>query len=306
MTHKKIAMSDPSSSYENSYDKAHILSEALPFMQRYANKTVVIKYGGHAMGDKALMKYFARDIVLLKQSGVHPVIVHGGGPQIAAMLDRLGIKSSFQNGLRITDKDTMDIVEMVLAGNINTQIVGAINEVGGRAIGLSGKDGNMVSARKITRSVLDPDSNIERIVDLGFVGEPDRINCDILDILGASNLIPVIAPIATSVSGETYNVNADTFAGAIAEALKAERFLLLTDKPGVFDKEQRLIKELPPEKARQLIADGIIKDGMIPKIETCLHALEHGVGGVVILDGKTAHATLLELYTEYGEGTIIR
>lgn len=300
------AATQPPTSTASSHDKARILSEALPFMQRYSGKTIVVKYGGHAMGDDALAQDFARDIVLLKQSGIHPVVVHGGGPQIAAMLERLGIKSEFQAGLRVTDKETVEIVEMVLAGAINKQIVGAINAVGGRAIGLSGKDGNMVTARKVTRTLKDPGSNIERIIDLGFVGEPENVDRKVLDVIAASDIIPVIAPVATSAGGETYNVNADTFAGAIAGALRAERFLLLTDVPGVLDQSKKLIKELSPAKARELMADGTISGGMIPKIETCLYAIERGVRGVVILDGKTPHAVLLELYTEHGEGTIIR
>ena len=290
----------------SSHDLARILVEALPFMQRYSDKTVVIKYGGHAMGDEALALDFARDIVLLKQSGMHPIVVHGGGPQIGAMLSRLNIKSEFKAGLRVTDKETVEIVEMVLAGAINKQLVGAINAVGGRAIGLSGKDAKMVKARKVTRTMTDPDSNIEKIIDLGFVGEPETVDRHVLDVIAASDIIPVIAPVATSQSGETYNVNADTFAGAIAGALSAERLLLLTDVPGVLDADRQLIKELSPDEARGLIADGTVSGGMIPKIETCLFAIERGVKGVVILDGKIPHAVLLELYTAHGQGTIIR
>ena len=290
----------------SSQERAAILAEALPYMQRYSDRTVVVKYGGHAMGDEAVARDFARDIVLLKQSGVNPVVVHGGGPQIGAMLERLGIKSEFAAGLRVTDRKTVEVVEMVLAGGINKQLVSAMNIVGGRAIGLSGKDGNMVLARKVTRTVKDPDSNIERIVDLGFVGEPEEVNREVLDVVINSNLIPILAPVATSASGETYNVNADTFAGAIAGALRAERFLLLTDVPGVLDRDGKLIRELTVRDARKLIHDGVVSGGMIPKIETCISALYEGVGGVVILDGEVPHSVLLELYTEHGIGTLIR
>jgi acetylglutamate kinase len=290
----------------SSHDKARVLAQALPYMQRYASKTVVVKYGGHAMGEAALAEDFARDIVLLKQSGVNPVVVHGGGPQIGSMLSRLNIKSEFAAGLRITDKETVEIVEMVLAGAINKQIVGAINAIGGRAVGLSGKDGNMVLASKVTRTVTDPDSNIERMIDLGFVGEPQSVNRDVLDVMTHSNLIPVIAPVATGTDGGTYNVNADTFAGAIAGALSAKRLVLLTDVAGVLDKDKRLIKELSRDEARAAISEGTATGGMIPKIETCLYALDRGVEGVVILDGKVPHAVLLELFTDHGQGTIIR
>lgn len=285
--------------------RAAILAEALPYMQRYSQRTVVVKYGGHAMGDEAVAHDFASDIVLLKQSGVNPIVVHGGGPQIGAMLERLGIKSEFAAGLRVTDRETVEVVEMVLAGGINKQLVAALNAVGGRAVGLSGKDGNMVRARKATRTVKDPDSNIERIVDLGFVGEPDEVDRDVLDVVINSDLIPVIAPVATSASGETYNVNADTFAGAIAGALRAERFLLLTDVAGVLDQKGKLIRELTVREARKLIHDETISGGMIPKVETCIAALDQGVRGVVILDGQVPHSVLLELYTEHGVGTLI-
>jgi acetylglutamate kinase len=287
------------------HDQARILAEALPYMQRYDAATVVVKYGGHAMGDETGAKTFAQDIVLLKQSGVNPVVVHGGGPQIGAMLNRLGIKSEFAAGLRITDRATVEVVEMVLAGSINKQIVAAINAQGARAVGLCGKDGNMVTARKVSRTVVDPGSAIERVVDLGFVGEPDRVDRTVLDSVAKSDLVPVIAPVAASEQGETYNVNADTFAGAIAGALKAKRLLLLTDVAGVLDKDKRLIKQLTVDEARRLIADGTISGGMIPKVETCINALEQGVEGVVILDGKEKHAVLLELFTDHGAGTLI-
>jgi acetylglutamate kinase len=287
-------------------DQARILSEALPHMQRYDEEIIVIKYGGHAMGDDTVARAFARDIVLLEQTAINPVVVHGGGPQIEAMLKKAGVQSQFAGGLRVTDKATLEIVEMVLAGSINKQIVGYINAAGGKAIGLCGKDGNMVTARKVTRTVIDPDSNIEKIVDLGFVGEPEKVDTTVLDTVLGRDLIPVLAPVAAGANGATFNVNADTFAGAIAGALKAKRFLLLTDVPGVLDKSKQLIKEISAADVRRLIADGTISGGMIPKVETCLYALDAGVEGVVILDGKVPHAVLLELFTDHGAGTLIR
>ncbi|MCC6947430.1 MAG: acetylglutamate kinase [Bradyrhizobiaceae bacterium] len=284
---------------------ARVLSEALPHMQRYDDEIVVVKYGGHAMGDEATARAFAKDIVLLEQTAINPVVVHGGGPQIAAMLAKLGIKSEFKDGLRVTDAATVEIVEMVLAGSINKQIVGYINEAGGRAVGLSGKDGNMVLARKVTRRVADPGSNIEKVVDLGFVGEPVKVDTTVLEQILGRELIPVLAPVAAGEKGGTFNVNADTFAGAVAGALKAKRLLLLTDVPGVLDKSKKLIKELSLKDARKLIADGTISGGMIPKVETCIDALDKGVEGVVILDGKVQHAVLLELLTDLGAGTLI-
>jgi len=286
-------------------EKARILSEALPHMQQYDEETIVIKYGGHAMGEENLAKQFASDIVLLEQTAINPVVVHGGGPQIATMLGRLGIKSEFAAGLRITDAAAIEIVEMVLAGSINKQIVGYINEAGGKAVGLSGKDGNMVTAVKANRTMVDPDSNIEKAIDLGFVGEPDKVDLTLLNQLIGHELIPVLAPLAFSREGQTYNVNADTFAGAVAGALRAKRLLLLTDVPGVLDKSKKLIPELSIKDARKLIADGTISGGMIPKVETCIYALEAGVEGVVILDGKTPHAVLLELFTDQGTGTLM-
>ncbi len=285
--------------------QARILSEALPYMQRYDEEIVVVKYGGHAMGDEHLAQAFAKDIVLLEQTAINPVVVHGGGPQIEAMLKRVGVQSQYADGLRITDAKTLEIVEMVLAGLINKQMVGHINEAGGKAIGLCGKDGNMVVARKLTRTVVDPDSHIEKIIDLGFVGEPEKVDTTVLNEILGRQLIPVLAPVAAAANGGTFNVNADTFAGAIAGALHAKRFLLLTDVPGVLDKSKTLIKELSVDDARRLIADGTISGGMIPKVETCIYALEQGVEGVVILDGKVPHAVLLELFTELGSGTLI-
>jgi acetylglutamate kinase len=286
-------------------DQARILSEALPHMQHYDEATVVVKYGGHAMGDEATARNFARDIVLLEQTAINPVVVHGGGPQIGEMLKRLGIKSEFAAGLRVTDAATIEIVEMVLAGAINKQIVGFINEAGGRAVGLCGKDGNMVMARKISRTIVDPGSRIEQIVDLGFVGEPETVDTTVLDQLLGRELIPVLAPVCAGVGGGTYNVNADTFAGAIAGALKAKRLLLLTDVPGVLDKSKKLISRMTAADVRRLIADGTISGGMIPKVETCIYALDQGVEGVVILDGQVPHAVLLELLTDHGAGTLI-
>ena len=288
------------------FQQAQILAEALPYMQRYDEEIVVVKYGGHAMGEEHLAREFARDIVLLAQTAINPVVVHGGGPQIEAMLKQVGVESQYAAGLRVTDEKTLEVVQMVLAGSINKQMVGYINAAGGKAIGLCGKDGNMVVARKLTRTVVDPDSHIEKVVDLGFVGEPEKVDTMVLDQVLGRNLIPVLAPVAAAANGGTFNVNADTFAGAIAGALKAKRLLLLTDVAGVFDKSKKLIKELSIDDARQLIADGTISDGMIPKVETCIDALEKGVEAVVILDGKVPHAVLLELFTELGAGTLFR
>ncbi|UVF20636.1 acetylglutamate kinase [Microvirga terrae] len=299
-------MSDPSTPLPDVHVQAEVLVQALPHMQRYDQQVVVIKYGGHAMGDRAAAEDFAEDVVLLEQSGIKPIVVHGGGPQIGRMLEKLGIKSEFKGGLRVTDAATVEVVEMVLAGSINKQIVGWIGAEGGKAVGLSGKDGNMVTARKVTRTTVDPDSNIEKVVDLGFVGEPEHVNRAVLDQVLQAELIPVLAPVATGHDGQTYNVNADTFAGAIAGALTAKRLLLLTDVPGVLDKNKNLIPEMTIEDCRRLIADGTITDGMIPKIETCIYALEKGVEAVVILDGKVPHAVLLELFTDHGAGTLIR
>jgi acetylglutamate kinase len=286
--------------------KAGVLADALPFMREHAGETVVVKYGGHAMGDDVVAQNFARDIVLLKQVGINPIVVHGGGPQIGAMLERLKIKSSFIDGLRVTDADTVDIVEMVLCGSINKQIVSAINRAGGFAVGMSGKDGNLIRAQKLRRTKRDPGSNIEKILDLGYVGEPTEINPHILDTFEKSDIIPVIAPIGVGPSGETYNINADTAAGAVAGAVGAARLLMLTDVAGVLDDTGRLIKEMTVERAKTLMQSGTISGGMIPKVETCLDAVAQGVEAAVIMDGRVAHAVLLELFTPSGAGTLIK
>lgn len=277
-------------------ERAGILTEALPYMRRYTGKTLVIKYGGHAMGDAALARKFARDVVLLKQVGINPIVVHGGGPQIGAMLDKLGIKSDFVNGLRVTDEATVEVVEMVLAGKINKEIVSAIADAGGRAVGLSGKDAGLIRARKVEA----------KGADLGFVGEPAQVDPTILNVLAGSDIIPVIAPLGLGPDGQTYNINADTSAGAIAAAMGATRFLLLTDVLGVLDKAGALIPDLTVEQAQRLEAEGVISGGMIPKIETCIGAVQQGVDAAVIVDGRAAHAILLEIFTEHGSGTLIR
>ena len=296
----------PNADHEIWLEKACILAEALPFMREHSGETVVVKYGGHAMGDETSAQRFASDVVLLKQVGINPIVVHGGGPQIGAMLDRLRIQSSFIDGLRVTDAATVEIVEMVLCGSINKAIVTAINKAGGFAVGMSGKDGNLIKARKLRRSKKDPGSNIEKILDLGFVGEPHEINPHILDTFEESDIIPVIAPIGVGPNGETYNINADTAAGAIAGAAGATRLLMLTDVAGVLDDTGRLIKEMTVERAKTLIQSGTISGGMIPKVETCLDAVDQGVEAAVIVDGRVPHAILLELFTPHGAGTLIK
>ncbi len=268
---------------------ARTITEALPFMRRYSGKTFVIKYGGHAMVDEELASLFASDIVLLKQVGVNPIVVHGGGPQIGRMLERLSVKSEFVDGLRITDAKSVEVVEMVLSGTINKSIVSAINAAGGRAVGLSGKDGNLIQAKKVQRSVKDPDSNIEKILDLGFVGEPAMVDPQVLTSLQDSGLIPVIAPIGIGPGGETYNINADTVAGAIASAAGASRLLMLTDVIGVLAKSGELLSDLTVHQVMDLRNDGTISGGMIPKLETCMKAVENGVEAAVILDGRVPH-----------------
>ena len=284
---------------------ARVLVEALPYILQYDQKTIVVKYGGNAMAGGVAGDDFAQDIVLMKQTGIDPVVVHGGGPQIGAMLKKLQIPSHFVDGLRVTDEAAIEIVEMVLTGSINKQIVSSINAAGGRAVGVSGKDGNLVIAKKLERMKLDPSTLEMKPVDLGFVGEPDKVNPDVIRAMMKSEMIPVIAPIGVGPKGETYNINADTVAGAVAGAMQAERMILLTDVEGVLDREHKLISKLTVGEARALIADGTISGGMIPKIETAIDAVERGVKATVILDGRIPHVLLLELFTEHGAGTLI-
>jgi acetylglutamate kinase len=284
---------------------ARVLVEALPYILSYDNKTVVVKYGGHAMGE-GVPTEFAQDIVLMKQTGMNPVVVHGGGPQIGTMLKKLNIQSSFVDGLRVTDAPTMEVVEMVLSGTVNKQIVAGINAAGGRAVGVSGKDGNMVLAKKVTKTKIDPSTGQRVTVDLGFVGDPERVDAEVLRMIMKSDLIPVVAPIGVGPRGETYNINADTVAGAVAGAIAAERLVLLTDVEGVLDRDKKLIPHLTVSQARKLIADGTIHSGMIPKVETAIEAVEAGVNAAVILDGRIPHVLLLELFTEHGAGTLIK
>ena len=288
----------------SAHQQARILAEAIPHLIRYDEQTVVIKFGGHAMGDAALSEAFAKDIVYLKQSGINPVVVHGGGPQIASMLAKLEITSDFVNGLRVTDKPTVEVVEMVLAGKINKEIVSAINRQGGKAVGISGKDANLMVAKKITE-MPDPKSNLMQAVDIGYVGDPIEVNPHIVEVISKSDLIPVIAPVGMSREGETLNINADTFASALAARMQAKRLLLLTDVAGVLDVEKKLVERLTIEEARAMIQDGSISGGMIPKIEGCIEVVEAGVEGVVIIDGRVPHCVLLELFTEHGVGTLV-
>ena len=285
--------------------KAEILAEALPYMRRFAGQTFVVKFGGHAMGDQSLTDLFAQDIVLLKHVGINPVVVHGGGPQISSMLDRLKIKSSFVQGLRVTDAETVEIVEMVLSGSINKQIAAAIGRAGGRAVGISGKDGNLIEARKLKRRRRDSQSNIERVLDLGFVGEPANIRIELLTELAKSQVIPVIAPIGSGKRGETFNINADTVAGALAGALQASKLIMLTDVDGVLDGNDNLIATLTPRQARGLLKRNAVTGGMIPKLETCLDALKGGTKAAHIIDGRLPHVLLLEIFTAHGVGTMI-
>jgi len=285
--------------------KAETLTEALPYIQRYVGQTFVIKYGGHAMGDPALAQDFAEDVVLLKAVGINPIVVHGGGPQIGAMLKKLGVESAFVDGLRVTDAETAKVAEMVLSGAINKEIVGWIAKAGGTAVGISGKDGGFVSAEKVSRTTRDPDSNIERAIDLGFVGEPAAIDRTVLDTLSNAGMIPVVAPIGVGADGHTYNINADTMAGAIAAAIGAKRLFLLTDVAGVLSKDGALLTDLDPGKIAALKADGTATGGMIPKLDTCIAAIEGGVEGAVILDGRVPHGMLLEIFTARGAGTLV-
>jgi acetylglutamate kinase len=286
--------------------KAEVLIEALPYFQRYAGRTFVVKYGGHAMGDPEAARDFAEDIVLLKAVGINPVVVHGGGPQIGEMLTKLGVKSSFIDGLRVTDEATAKVAEMVLSGAINKELVGWLANAGGKALGLSGKDGGLVTARKLSRTARDPESNIESVIDLGFVGEPAHVDTGVIDTVVAAGMIPVIAPIASGEDGATYNINADTMAGAIASALGASRLFLLTDVAGVLDGEGKLMPDLTPADIAQLRAEGVISGGMVPKLETCVSAVEAGCEAAVVLDGRVPHAMLLEFFTARGAGTLVR
>jgi acetylglutamate kinase len=286
--------------------KAEVLIEALPYFQRYAGRTFVVKYGGHAMGDPEAARDFAEDIVLLKAVGINPVVVHGGGPQIGQMLARLGVESTFVDGLRVTDEATAKVAEMVLSGGINKELVSWIAAAGGKAIGISGKDGGMVTARKVTRTTRDPDSNIEQVIDLGFVGEPAHVDTSVIDTAVAAGMIPVIAPIAAGADGATYNINADTMAGAIAAALGAARLFLLTDVAGVLDKDGTLLTDLTPADINRLRAEGVISGGMVPKLETCVAAVGAGCEAAVVLDGRVGHAMLLEFFTARGAGTLVR
>lgn len=293
-------------SENSSLAKAEVLIEALPYFQRYAGRTFVVKYGGHAMGNPKAAREFAEDIVLLQAVGINPVVVHGGGPQIGEMLEKLGVESTFVDGLRVTDAQTAKVAEMVLSGAINKELVGWIAGAGGKAIGISGKDGGLVTARKVERTNRDPDSNIERALDLGFVGEPELIDPTIIDTAVASGMIPIIAPIGAGKDGHTYNINADTMAGAIASALGAARLFLLTDVAGVLDKQGNLLTDLDPQSIARLKSDGTIQGGMIPKLETCVSAVNAGCEAAVVLDGRVPHAMLLEFFTARGAGTLVR
>ena len=291
---------------DDAQEQMEILAGALPFLKRYDDQIVVVKYGGHAMGEEETALRFGRDIALLEQVGVNPVVVHGGGPQINAMLKRLDVKSTFVQGLRVTDAAMLDVVEMVLAGPVNKQVAEAITRAGVMAVGISGKDGGLVRARKLTRTYRDPDSNIEKVLDLGFVGEPESINPRVLELMIGADIVPVVAPVGASADGQTYNINADTVAGAIAGALSAERLLMLTDVRGVLGPDGNFIPEMTVAEVKKGIADGWISGGMIPKVETCIYAVEKGVKGAVILDGRVPHAVLRELFTDGGAGTLIR
>ncbi|MDR3523828.1 MAG: acetylglutamate kinase [Acetobacteraceae bacterium] len=290
---------------ESAAEQAKILAHALPYLRRYAGATIVVKYGGHAMGEEELANQFGRDIALLKQVGMNPVVVHGGGPQINAMLKRLAIQSTFIDGLRVTDAAMVEVVEMVLAGTVNKMVAGLINRAGALAVGICGKDGGLIRARKLQRTVIDPGSRIERELDLGFVGEPEHVDVRVIHALTGAGLIPVIAPVGVGADGQTYNINADTVAGAVAGALGASRLLMLTDVPGVLDANRKLISEMSIADCEKAVADGVITGGMIPKVENCVDAVRRGVKGAVILDGRQPHACLLELFTEGGHGTMI-
>ena len=301
---EKVAAT-PADAPLSAHQQARILAEAIPHLIDYDEKNVVIKFGGNAMGDEELFKAFAQDIVYLKQSGINPIVVHGGGPQIGSMLQKLAIKSDFVYGLRVTDKPTVEVVEMVLAGKINKEIVSAINRQGGKAVGISGKDANLMIAKKITE-MPDPQSNIMQNVDIGYVGDPLEVNPHIVEVISKSDLIPVVAPVAISREGETLNINADTFASALAARMQAKRLLLLTDVSGVLDENKKLVPSLTIDEARAMIKSGAISGGMIPKIEGCIEVVEAGVEGVVVIDGRVPHCVLLELFTEHGVGTLVK
>ena len=286
--------------------KADLLTETLPFMKRYANKVIVVKFGGNAMGKKEYITSFANDIVLLQQVGMLPVVVHGGGPQIGEMLSKLKIKTEFINGLRLTVSATIDVVEMVLSGVTNKSIVTAISNSGAKSVGISGKDGNLITAKRLTKIDENSDSNLEKVIDLGYVGEPEKIDPQVIKALINEKMIPVIAPVGMGNDGLTYNINADTAAGAISAAMKASRMIMLTDVTGVLDKNGNLIPELTIDEALELIAKKVVVGGMIPKVKTCIDAVQGGAEASVIMDGRMPHSLLLELFTEHGVGTIIR
>jgi acetylglutamate kinase len=308
----KLSAKDHLAALEEGLTKAKTLAEALPFIQIYDREIVVVKYGGHAMGDTETARKFAADVVLLKLVGIHPVVVHGGGPQISRMLDRAGVKSQFVDGLRVTDAETMEVAEMVLSGSVNKELAHLITAAGAeadvRGVGLSGKDARLLTVEKAVRTRKDPDSMIEQVVDLGYVGEPSHVDPTLIQALinAPEDYIPVIAPIGVAADGKTYNINADTAAGAIAKALSAKRFLLLSDIPGVLDGKGELVREMSVADARKLIDTGVATGGMIPKLETCIAALDNGVEAAVILDGRQNHVLLMELFTEHGAGTLIQ
>lgn len=291
---------------DDARNQMEILAGALPFLKRYDDQTVVVKYGGHAMGEEESALRFGRDIALLEQMGVNPVVVHGGGPQINAMLKRLNVQSNFVQGLRVTDAQMVDVVEMVLSGTVNKQVASCITRAGAIAVGISGKDGELIRARKLRKTFRNPETNAEEVLDLGFVGEPEHVNPEVVELMIAADIVPVIAPVGVGEDGQTYNINADTAAGAIAGALSASRLLMLTDVPGVLDADKKLIPDMTVEQAKAGIAAGWISGGMIPKVETCIYAIEKGVKGAVIVDGRVPHAVLIELFTNGGAGTLIR
>lgn len=284
---------------------ANVLSEAMPYIQRFVGKTLVIKYGGNAMTDDKLKESFARDIVMLKLIGLNPIVVHGGGPQIGELLEQLKIESHFVNGMRVTDSKTMDVVEMVLGGAVNKEIVGLINSAGGKAIGLTGKDGDLLRARKLVVKHKTPEMAASEIIDIGHVGEVERVNVKVLEMLVASDFIPVIAPIGVGEDGASYNINADLVAGKVAEVLQAEKLILLTNIAGLMDKDGKVLTGLSPKQVDELIEDGTIYGGMLPKIDCALSAVKSGVTSAHIIDGRVEHSCMLEIFTDEGVGTLI-